>query len=155
MSYDRSRLPDPAAFYVEHRGLKLLPGKLWRSGGPCEFHGGGRDCMRVNVRTGAFKCMNCEIGGGDVVAYLMAVECIGFIEAAKQLGAWTDDGKPAPRNPMPFSARDALAVCDFEITFAAIAAGNMAHGIPLTDADRARLLLCANRLCRVHEWIAR
>ncbi|MDL9998265.1 CHC2 zinc finger domain-containing protein [Variovorax sp. J22P240] len=153
MSYDRARLPDPVTFYEEHRGLKLLPGKLWRTT-RCEFHEGS-DSMRVNVRTGAFKCMNCQEAGGDVVAYLMQVDGIDFVMAAKALGAWVDDGRPAPANPMPFTARDALSVCAFELSLAAICAGNMAQGVALSDDDRARLCTCANRVQNIHEWITR
>ena len=46
----------------------------------------------------------------------------------------------------PLSAREALQAARFEMQLAALAAENLAHGVPLTDDDRARLLLASGRL---------
>ena len=88
----RENLPDPLSYY-QQRGLVLLAGKDWRRTS-CEFHG-GRRTMQINVKTGAFKCMaECGAKGGDVLAYEMAIKACTFIEAAKLLDAYREDGTP-------------------------------------------------------------
>lgn len=94
--FDRSLLPDPVAFY-EGEGLALVGSGTWRTT-RCSFHGGS-DSMRVNVKTGAFRCMNCGVRGGDVLAYSMKAHGWDFIEASRKLGATVETwpGGPAPR----------------------------------------------------------
>jgi hypothetical protein len=46
----------------------------------------------------------------------------------------------------PFPAADVLRSVEREALIAAVAASNMAGGIPLTDEDRTRLLLASSRL---------
>lgn len=149
MSFDRTLLPDPATYYQE-RGLKLTGPRSshWRTA-PCAFHG-SRKTMRINIYSGAFVCMGgCGARGGDVVAYEMAVAGIDFVDAAKALGAWIDDGKPAPKRPTPLHARDALHLLSSEANLVAVAAGNFAKGIILTDQDRARLMVAAGRISQI------
>lgn len=55
-------------------------------------------------------------------------------------GAW------AKKRPRTLSAREALAVLQFEATFVAVAACNLANGKPLTAEDRQRLLVAAQRI---------
>lgn len=106
--------------------------------------------MRVNVASGAFKCMACNVGGGDVLAYHMQANGLEFVDAAKALGAWADDGEQYnPQKPTALSPRAALEVLGFEATLVAVAAGNLAQGVTLTDVDRKRLLLCAGRINRI------
>ena len=152
--FERDRLPDPVSYY-EAVGLKLTGPRSskWRTT-ECKFHGGS-DSMRVNVATGAFRCMNCGARGGDVLAYHMAESGLEFVEAAKALGAWVADGKThKPQKPTALSPRAALEVLDFEATLVAVAAGNLARGLVLSDADRKRLLICAGRINRVVEDFA-
>lgn len=152
--FERDRLPDPVSYY-EAVGLKLTGPRSskWRTT-ECKFHGGSNS-MRVNVATGAFRCMNCGARGGDVLAYHMAESGLEFVEAAKALGAWVADGKPhKPQKPTALSPRAALEVLDFEATLVAVAAGNLAKGLILSDADRKRLLICAGRINRVVEDFA-
>lgn len=149
MTFDRGRLPDPFSYY-EDQGLELVGPRSakWRTT-ECRFHG-GRDSMRVNVATGAFKCMNCGARGGDVLAYHLAESGLEFVEAAKALGAWVEDGKPSrQQKPTALSPRAALEVLSFEATLVAVAAGNLAKGVLLTDSDRNRLLICAGRINRI------
>jgi hypothetical protein len=111
--------------------------------------------MRVNTATGAWVCMACGEKGGDVLAYQMAVTGAEFMEAAKALGAWVDDGKPhTPPKPSPLSPRAALSVLGFEATFVAVAAGNVAHGVVLTDVDLARLMTAVGRINQLVESFA-
>lgn len=149
MSFDRERMPDPQS-YFEGEGLRLKgPGK-WKTTA-CTFHGGS-DSMRINIGTGAWVCMACGASGGDVLAHHMQAHGLEFIQAAKALGCWTDDGRPQrPQKPAPLPPRAALQVLAFEATLAAVGASNVARGVPLTEADRSRLLKAAGRINRLME----
>lgn len=102
----KHQLPDPHGYYADIAGLPLTGKGKWRTT-RCDNHGGS-DSMRVNFQTGAFVCMaGCGARGGDVLAYHMAAHGLGFVEAARELGAYVDDGKPytgSTRPPQP-SAR--------------------------------------------------
>jgi hypothetical protein len=151
MTFDRGKLPDALAFY-EGEGLQLKgpPNAPWKTT-ECRIHGGS-DSMRVHVASGAFKCMNCGAAGGDVLAFQMQVHGLGFVQAAKALGAWLEDGRPQVQTKStPLSPRLALSVMAFESTLTAVAAANVANGVILTDADRARLMVAANRIIRLVE----
>lgn len=111
--------------------------------------------MRINTTTGAWVCMNCDEKGGDVLAYEMKFTGAEFVDACKALGAWVDDGKPqTQQKPTPISPRAALSVLAFEATLTAIAASNIAHGVNLTDADRARLRRAVGRINKIAEVFA-
>lgn len=153
MAFDRRNLPDPISYY-EADGLKLTSRGKWRTT-ECKFHGGS-DSMRVNTDSGAFACMaGCGARGGDVLAYHMAQHGLEFVEAAKALGAWVDDGKPsAPRKPTPLTPRQALEVLAVEANLVAIAAGNVAHGVVLSQVDLSRVLTASGRITRLVEVFA-
>ena len=148
MTFDRRNLPDPVAFY-EERGLVLTGRGKWRTTS-CAFHGGS-DSMRINIDSGAFCCMaGCGARGGDVLAYHMADAGQEFLEAAKALGCWVEDGRPAAHHrPTPLPQRAALELLGGECMLVAVAAGNLAHGVALTDDDRRRLLQAAGRIDHV------
>ncbi len=149
MTFKREALPEPQS-YFGNAGLVLQGHGEWRSTA-CVFHG-GKSSMRVNLATGGWICMSCQVKGGDVLAYEMQTTGVEFVEAAKALGAWIDDGRsPAPAKPTPLSPRSALQALGFEAELVAIAAGNMAHGVQLTATDRARLLLAGNRIITINE----
>ena len=148
----KDSLPDSVS-YFESENLTLKGKGKWRTTS-CTFHGGS-DSMRINLETGAWVCMSCGVKGGDVLGYHMQAHGLEFIDAAKALDCWVDDGRPnVARKPTPLTPRQALAVMAFESTLAAMAAGNVAHGVTLTDADRARLMLAANRINRLAEAFA-
>lgn len=152
MTFERDRLPDPVGYY-EAEGLRLTGPRnaKWKTT-RCNFHGGS-DSLRVNTVTGAWVCMACGAKGGDVLAYHMQIHGLEFMQAAKALGAWIDDGKPMLRPPKPTALppRSALEVLGFEATLVAVAAGNLAAGKRLSREDRRRLLICAGRINRVVE----
>ena len=156
MGFERDRLPSPADYYSDREGLKLAGPRsaTWKTT-ECRFHGGS-DSMRVNLRTGGFCCMaGCGARGGDVLGYHRAMHGLGFVEAAKDLGAWVDDGDPeVERKPTPLPARDALEVLAVEATLCAVAAGNLTKGVVLTDADRKRLEVCAGRITQITRFFA-
>ena len=154
MSFNRNALPSPVD-YFEMQGMRLKGphSAAWKTTN-CNFHGGS-DSMRVNVATGAWVCMSCGEKGGDVLAYEIAASGRDFVDAAKALGCWVDDGRPPVQTkPTPLSPRLALSVMAFESTLTAVAAGNVANGVMLTDADRARLMVAANRINRLVEAYA-
>ena len=152
MPFDRTLLPEPAGYFAS-QGLTLKgPHRSPWQTTACSFHGGS-DSMRFNLVSGGFVCMNCGVKGGDVLAYEMQASSLEFVAAAKALGAWVEDGRgPAgPQKPSPLSPRQALAVLSFESLIVAVAAGNLANGQPITDADRSRLRVCSNRITRLAE----
>ncbi|MGB4061000.1 MAG: CHC2 zinc finger domain-containing protein [Burkholderiaceae bacterium] len=144
MSFNRDALPEPVG-YFEGVGLTLRgPGK-WKTT-RCEFHGGS-DSMRVNTTSGAWVCMACGAKGGDVLSYEMQLTGAEFVEAAKALGAWIDDGRePASTKPTSLPPRAALGALAFEATLIAVAAGNVAQGLALDAADLSRVMVAAGRI---------
>ena len=142
MTFDRRNLPEPVGYY-EAAGLVFRERKgKWRTT-RCDFHGGS-DSMRVNVQTGAWCCMACNAHGGDVLAYHMAHEGLTFIEAAKALGAWVEDGKPHHhRRPKALPAHEALELIEREANLVALEAARLANGHPITDDTKKRLLYAA------------
>jgi hypothetical protein len=151
MGFDRHLLPDPTA-YFESLGLKLIgpPRSKWRTT-TCLFHG-GRTTMRVNTATGAFVCMSCDVKGGDVLGYHMQTNGQEFVEAAKALGAWVEDGRPSVQHkPAPLAPRAALEVLAFESNLVAIAAANVARGVALPERDLQRVLVASGRINRLAE----
>lgn len=152
MSFHRERLPEPVS-YFEGEGLTLRGRGRWRTAG-CLFHGGS-DSMRINVESGAFVCMaGCGASGGDVIGYHMQRHGVDFVEAARALGAWADDGAPPPR-PRAFSARDALSVIEPELLVAQLVIGDARHGITPNDDDWQRFLAAAGRIDRIAAEAAR
>ena len=154
MPFDRTLLPDPVT-YFENLGLTLKGPRSakWKTT-TCNFHGGS-DSMRINITSGAWVCMGCGKKGGDALAYEIKDGGREFVDAAKALGCWVDDGRPpVVTKPTPLSPRLALSVMAFESTLTAVAAGNVANGVTLTDADRARLRVAANRINRLVEAFA-
>lgn len=155
MSFDRTLLPEPAGYY-EAQGLRLTGPRSakWRTTA-CAFHGGS-DSMRVNLHTGGFCCMNCGARGGDVLAYEMALNGLEFVEAARRLGAWVEDGSPLLTSPRaaPLSPRAALEVLGFEALLVAVAADMLAKGGSLSIIDTERVKTCASRINRIAGYYA-
>lgn len=151
MGFERDRLPD-AVSYFENQGLTLKgPGK-WKTT-ECRFHGGS-DSMRVNTASGAWVCMNCGVKGGDVLSYEMQSTGTEFIQAAKELGAWVDDGKPLPthtRKPSPLSPRQALEALAFETMVAMLTASDVVNGKPVTPDAMRRLAVAVGRIQAIAE----
>ena len=153
MPFDRNALPEPLGYY-ESQGLTFRERKgRWRTT-RCDFHQGS-DSMRVNTQTGAFVCMSCGASGGDVLAFEMQLTGTDFVSAAKALGAWVEDGKPAIQSkPTPISARAALQALSFEALLVAMEAARVAKGARPTEADKARVLAASNRITRIAEVFA-
>jgi len=86
---NRSLLPSPTEYYRDTSGLKLIGTTEWRTT-LCPFHDDKSPSLRINIRSGGYKCMVCEAKGGDVIAFHMARHGLPFIEACKALGAWSE-----------------------------------------------------------------
>ena len=82
----REGLPAPGR-YFEDTGLRLIGRGAWRSA-LCCFHDDHSPSLRVNVETGAYRCMACGEKGGDVLAFHRARHGLSFVQAARDLGAW-------------------------------------------------------------------
>lgn len=83
---DKSGLPSPPD-YFERIGLRLIGKGAWRSA-LCPFHDDRHPSLRVQFAQGAFRCMACGAHGGDVLAFHRLRTGLGFMEAARDLGAW-------------------------------------------------------------------
>lgn len=145
----RENLPDALDYYASE-GLKPTGRGNWRTAA-CNFHGGS-DSLRLHVR-GAFMCMACGARGGDILAYHQAAHGLGFVDAAKALGAYQEDGKPHQGGirPAPIPARELLRLVAHEVVVASLVATDLANGRKVTELDRARLLTAAGRIARVSE----
>lgn len=151
--FHKDRLPDTRS-YLESQGLKAIGKGEWVTT-ECRFHG-GKETMRWNTSTGGWICMSCGVKGGDVLAYHMGVMGLPFVTAARELGAWEDDGtRPTtPYKAKPLPAGEALKVLAFEALLVTVAASNVANGVELTDADRERLKVAAKRIAVIQEAYA-
>ena len=149
MSFDRNKLPDAQDYYENTAGLTLIGRGQWKTV-RCDFHGGSNS-IRINTKSGAFVCMaGCGARGVDVLAYHMAANGLSFIDAAKSLGCWLDDGKEQTRQkPSPIPARAMLEVVAHEVVIASLVAADLATGRTVSDTDRNRLLVAAGRIGRV------
>ncbi|MBM3358465.1 MAG: hypothetical protein FJY54_12150, partial [Betaproteobacteria bacterium] len=78
---EHARLPDPVGYFEQREGLRLIGRGPWRSA-LCPFHDDHNPSLRVNVETGAFRCMACGARGGDVLAYHRARYGLSFTQAA-------------------------------------------------------------------------
>jgi DNA primase len=85
-AFKRDRLPNPAEYYRE-QGLKLTGGGEWKSA-RCPFHNDTSPSLRIHMDRGAFRCHACGANGGDLLDFHRKRHGLGFIEAAKALGAW-------------------------------------------------------------------
>lgn len=151
MSFNRDNLPDAQDYYENTAGLKLTGRGPWRTTS-CEFHGGS-DSMRINLKSGGFMCMSCGEKGGDVLAYHKQANSLEFVDAAKALNAWTDDGHQGTYKPSPVSARTMLEVIGFEVQIVALMAADLSKGKPISDVDKDRLFLATNRITRIAEEV--
>ena len=141
----KDRLPDGES-YFDAEGVPLVGPGPWKSG-PCHFHG-SRDSLRVNVKSGGWVCMACGVKGGDVLAYHMQVNSMGFVEAARELGAYVDDGRRyvGKTTATTLSARDAMQVVAHELLVLFVVIADIRAGVIPTDTDWQRFLAGAGRV---------
>lgn len=146
MPFERDLLPDVDS-YFDSEGIPLQGRGPWKTA-RCDFHGGS-DSMRVNTRGGGWCCMACGERGGDVLSFHMKRHGLDFIEAAKALGAYRDDGRPdrAETKPRTLSAKLALEVLSFEAFLIVVIMRNTElEGGPPSDEDWDRLMTAVRRI---------
>lgn len=87
--FDHTRLPDPLMYYATE--LERLRPQGRHASARCPFHDDAHPSLTVNLATGAFRCHVPECGahGSGVLDFHMARYGIGFVAAAKALGAWS------------------------------------------------------------------
>jgi CHC2-type zinc finger protein len=93
--FRKDLLPQPRTFYERELGeFRRQDSHGWaKPKAGCPFHPSkSKQSFSVNLRTGGFYCFGCQAKGGDIVAYVMKRDGLGFIDAAKALGAWDDAG---------------------------------------------------------------
>lgn len=88
LSFKRERLPSPADYY-KGQGMTLIGGGKWKSA-LCPFHNDTKPSLRILIDTGFFCCMACAARGDDVLDFHRMRYGLGFIDAAKALGAMED-----------------------------------------------------------------
>lgn len=75
---DKLNIADVVGEYVS---LKSQGGRLW---GLCPFHGEKTPSFSVTPDKGLFYCFGCQ-KGGDIISFVMEIEKLTFMEAAKLL----------------------------------------------------------------------
>ncbi len=149
--FSRDALPD-AQTYFEQRGYVLIGQGRWRTTRCC-FHGGS-DSMRVNLQSGGWCCMACGVKGGDVLAFHMQHNGMDFVQAARDLGAWSGDRAPVrPRAPAGLSDRDALELAAFELRLAMIVLSDARRGVLPAEPEWQRFLKAVARVERLAQGV--
>ena len=88
-AFNRALLPAPTEYYRDQCNMKLIGTTEWRTT-LCPFHDDKTPSLRINVKSGGYKCMVCEAKGGDVLSFHMQRNSLSFIAACKSLGAWSE-----------------------------------------------------------------
>jgi CHC2 zinc finger len=90
----RELLPPVRQFYEQELGELRRPSRGWatpKSG--CPFHESrSKKSFSVNLESGGYYCFSCG-AKGDMVSFVMKRYDLGFVVAAKQLGAYEETGK--------------------------------------------------------------
>jgi len=87
--FERKRLPDPMTYYSME--LERLRPTGRHASARCPFHNDTHPSLAVNIVTGAYRCHvpACGAQGRGVLDFHMARYDLSFIDAAKELGAWS------------------------------------------------------------------
>lgn len=87
--FERAHLPDPLTYYATE--LERLRPAGRHASARCPFHDDQHPSLTVNLATGAFRCHvpKCGAQGRGVLDFHMARYGLGFVAAAKELGAWS------------------------------------------------------------------
>lgn len=146
----REHLPEPVAFF-EVEGVVLKGAGPWKTG-PCHFHSGS-DSLRVHTNSGGWICMACGIKGGDVLSYAMQRHNLDFVEAARRLGAYQDDGRAhqGQASPAPLPARAAMELAATDLQTAVMVISDVRSGKVPSDADWRAFLQCTARVAFLAE----
>ena len=152
-SFNRDRLPDWLT-YADAQGIKVEGRGTWRSI-LCDFHADTHASLRINTKSGGWCCMSCGVSGGDVLAHYMQRTGLGFVAAARDLGAWDDAGTAAvvPQRPRTLSAGDGLALLYRDATMVWLLANDIAQGKTLSPAEVASAGAAYRRVMVIYEGV--
>jgi len=146
----RELIPDGLA-YCDRAGLQLIPPRgKWRST-RCDLCGASK-AMRINTESNGWCCMACGVKGGDMLSLHMQLTGLDFVAAARDLGAYIDDGQPhkGSTKPRSISAPDALELLYQDALLIWVAGQNLAYGVALTAADLVDITEATRRVL----WIS-
>ena len=77
---------NPLDFYRYELPTAPLKKQAWNDGGLCPFHSDNKPgSFRVNLTTGAYQFFACGMAGGDIVAFVMSLYGLQFVEALAKL----------------------------------------------------------------------
>jgi hypothetical protein len=143
--YRRELLPDAESYHQSTDGPLTGPG-AWGTKA-CPFHGGS-DSMRVNRKSGGWRCMACGEKGGDIVDFQMKLHGLDFIEAARSLGAYVEDGQPhrGRATPMTLPAREAMELAAKAMLVSLVVISDIRRGVIPSDADWLAFLEAAGQV---------
>jgi hypothetical protein len=102
--FDRSRFPDPVAYFEGIFGLLRFNGADWAQVNCC-FHGPDREPSLSLHRSGGSNCFACGAHGGDIIEFEHLRTGRDRRAIAQDWGAWA--GKPIYEPPRPVWARPA------------------------------------------------
>lgn len=137
--------------YADRMGMALVGRGKWVNV-RCDFHDDGAPSLRANRETGGWVCMACGVRGGDTLAHYMQLHGCDFVQAARELGAWTNDAQysDAVHRPATLAPRDALQVAAQQLRVAVIVIGAARRGLAPNDRDWQQFLEAAGRV----DWLA-
>jgi DNA primase len=143
--FNRNLLPDSTAYH-EGTGEPLSGPGAWGTKA-CPFHGGS-DSMRVNRKSGGWRCMACGEKGGDILDFQMKLHGLDFIEAARSLGAYVEDGEPhrgrSTQTTLP--AREAMELAAKAMLVALVVTSDIRRGVIPSGADWLAFLEAAGQV---------
>ena len=132
---------------VSHR-LRPSGAGRWRA--CCPAHGGSNpSSLSIGLGDDGAVLLHCW-GGCDAEA---VVASLG-LELA-DLFPSRMSGAKRPKHRHLLTDRQALSLLADESNLVAVAAANVAHGIELTDVDRARVLQAAGRIAYLRDEVAK
>jgi DNA primase len=151
-AFNRDRVPDWLT-YADMHGIKVEGRGTWRSI-LCDFHDDTHASLRINTKSGGWRCMSCATSGGDTLSHLMQRSGLSFAEAAKDLGAWEGNSTPTGREkPRSLPARDALQLVKEDLHIAYLVISDTVKGIPPNHIDLAALARSCRNVLMVYEEV--
>jgi hypothetical protein len=84
--FDRALLPPPRSFY-QRELVKLSRSSRGWAKARCCFHDDRNPSLSVNLSTSGFLCFSCGARGGDLIDFVRLRDGVGFLAAARSLGA--------------------------------------------------------------------
>lgn len=108
----------------------------------CPAHPDKNPSLHIREKDDGIVLIHCQsgCGGAEVVA------AVGLRLDALYPPRPPGSGHHTKRERKPFNSNDVLKIAAFEATVVFLAATDIANGKPLSEIDRARLLVAASRL---------